>query len=102
MANPKVRMSVAVVTDALHPYHRGGKETRYFQLLSRLERSFDVRVYTMHWWPERSRIRRNKGIEYRAICPLFGLYKGTRRSVLEAVVFAVACLRLIGERFDAV
>jgi glycosyltransferase involved in cell wall biosynthesis len=95
-------MSVAVVTDALHPYHRGGKEMRYFQLLCRLQSSFDVHVYTMHWWPERSRIRRDQGIEYEAICPLFELYKGTRRSMLQAIVFAIACLRLVGKRFDVV
>jgi glycosyltransferase involved in cell wall biosynthesis len=100
--NSTRKMSVAVVTDALYPYHRGGKEIRYFQLLSRLERSFDVRVYTMHWWPERPRTRREHGVEYQAICPRFALYHEARRSILEAIVFAVACLRLFAKRFDVV
>ena len=75
---------------------------RYFQLLGRLQRSFDVHVYTMHWWPERSRIRREQGIEYEAICPLLALYRGTRRSMFQAIVFAIACLRLVGRSFDVV
>ena len=37
-----------------------------------------------------------------AICPRLPLYEGTRRSMLEAVAFALACVRLIGEQFDVV
>jgi glycosyltransferase involved in cell wall biosynthesis len=56
----------------------------------------------MHWWPERSNRRTEQGVEYRAICPLFPLYKGGRRSTFEAIAFAFACLRLVTERFDVV
>ena len=102
MPSPPKRTSVAVVTDAIHPYHRGGKEIRYSQLLPRLKEPLDVRVYTMHWWPERSTTRTEQGVEYQAICPLFALYNKDRRSMLEAVAFALACLRLIAKRFDVV
>ena len=102
MPSPTTRASVAVVTDAIHPYHRGGKEIRYSQLLPRLQESFDVCVYTMHWWPEHSTRRSEQGVEYQAICPLFALYKEARRSMLEAVAFAFACLRLAAKRFDVV
>ncbi len=63
MPSPRTRASVAVVTDAIHPYHRGGKEIRYSQLLPRLQESFDVCVYTMHWWPEHSTRRSEQGVE---------------------------------------
>lgn|GEM_PF-105059 len=96
------RARVAVVTDALYPYHRGGKEMRYEQLLPRLQESVDVEVFTMHWWPERGTTRVDRGVTYHAICPLFPLYGPTRRSIVQAVVFAVACLRLLGRRFDVV
>ena len=96
------RTSVAVVTDAIHPYHRGGKEIRYSQLLPRLQESLDIRVYTMHWWPERSTKRTEQGVECQAICPLFSLYHKARRSMLEATAFAFACLRLVAKRFDVV
>src|SRR5271166_1316271 len=102
MASAVKRPSVAIVTDSLHPYHRGGKEIRYSKLLPRLGESLDICVYTMHWWPERSSTRWEEGVEYRAICPLVALYKGTRRSMLEAIVFAIACLKLIAKPFDAI
>ncbi|MGD0286955.1 MAG: glycosyltransferase family 4 protein [Acidimicrobiales bacterium] len=102
MPRPTRRASLAVVTDAILPYHRGGKEIRYSQLLPRLQESLDVRVYTMHWWPERSTKRIEQGVEYRAICPLFALYNDVRRSMLEAAAFAFACLRLAAKRFDVV
>ena len=102
MTSPTKRPVVAVVSDAVHPYHRGGKETRYLELLSRLSESLDICVYTMHWWPERDATRREDGVEYQAICPRLSLYKGSRRSILQAIAFAFACLRLIAKRFDVV
>jgi hypothetical protein len=91
-----------VVTDAIHPYHRGSKEIRYSQLLPRLQESLEIRVCTMHWWPERSTKRTEQGVECQAICPLFSLYYEARRSMLEATAFAFACLRLVAKRFDVV
>ena len=102
MGSPTRRMSVALVTDAVYPYHRGGKEIRYFQLLRRLARTFDVSVYTMHWWPERPATRREHEVNYEAICPRMRLYHGARRSITEAVTFAVSCLRLITRSYDVV
>jgi len=100
MPSPTRRATVAVVTDAIYPYHRGGKEIRYLQLLPRLQESLDVRVYTMHWWPERTGQRTEQGVQYRAICPRFALYHEARRSMLQAIVFAFACLELVVTRFD--
>jgi glycosyltransferase involved in cell wall biosynthesis len=102
MPSPARRTSVAVVTDAIYPYHRGGKEMRYHQVLPRLQKTLDLRVYTMHWWPERARSKSDNGVEYRAICPMVPLYAGERRSMLEALAFAAACLRLAWQRFDVV
>ena len=102
MASATGRPSVAVVTDAIHPYHRGGKEVRYSQLLPRLKSTLTIRVYTMHWWPEPGKTRTDQGVEYQAICPLVPLYKDERRSMLEAIVFALSCLKLVARPFDVV
>lgn len=91
----------ALVTDAVHPYHRGGKEIRYHELARRLTREFDVHVYTMKWWPGPAR-RRHGDVVYRALSPLVPLYSGERRSMLQALVFAVSCLGLLVRRFDVI
>lgn len=95
------RPSVALVTDALYPYHRGGKEIRYYEVSRRLANHAEVRIYTMNWWKGERR-RREGAVSYEAISPLLPLYAGQRRSVKQAVVFALACLRLLFRRFDVI
>jgi len=44
---------IAFVTDAVYPFHRGGRETRLHEITRRLVREGrDVRIYTMKWWEE--------------------------------------------------
>lgn len=96
---PAGRPVVALVTDAIAPYHRGGKEQRYMEIAPRLAKYMDVHVYTMRWWGRPRRIARD-GVTYHGITPLIPLYRDGRRSTLQAVCFALACLRLIVARFD--
>jgi glycosyltransferase involved in cell wall biosynthesis len=93
------RPVIALVTDAIYPYHCGGKEQRYHELVSRLSERGDVHVYTMNWWGG-SRTRRTENAVYHAVCRHHPLYSGGRRSMREAVFFALGCLRLLGCRFD--
>lgn len=99
MAARKPRL--ALVTDAIGPYHRGGKEMRYLELSHRLAANADVHIYTMNWW-RGSRVRRDGEVTYHAISPLLPLYSGGRRSIRQALVFAVCCLKLLRERFDVI
>jgi Glycosyl transferases group 1 len=92
---------VAFVTDAIYPYHNGGKEMRYYELIRRLARRAEVHVYTMRWWAG-PRTLVKEGISYHAICPRLDLYAGGRRSLSEALLFGLACLRLIGYGFDVI
>ena len=99
------RLRVAVVSDALYPWHTGGKEMRYRDLLNHLpERDMDVVVYSMKWWEETPvPINTSRGsLTYRAICPRLAMYRGGRRSILQAVLFAAATLRLLTQRFDVI
>ena len=98
---PERRRVIALVTDAIGPYHRGGKEQRYLELADRLARRAEVHVYTMNWW-RGAAVRRDGPVTYHAICPLMPLYSGERRSIRQAVVFAVCCLRLLTARFDVI
>lgn len=95
------RPVIAVVTDAIAPYHRGGKEQRYLELTRRLAGRAEVHVYTMKWW-HGDRVRQDGGVTYHAISPLMPLYSGTRRSIWQATVFAICCLRLLTRRFDVI
>jgi len=93
------RPVIAMVTDAIYPYHCGGKELRYHELASRLAEKADVHVYTMNWWAG-SRTRHDGKVTYHALCRPWPLYSGGRRSLAQAVFFAVGCVRLLFCRFD--
>lgn len=87
------RLRLAVVSDSVYPYHKGGKELRYHELLERLpSRGVDVELYTMRWWegePVESAIRRI------AIAPRMEMYANGRRTIGQALRFGLACLRLL-------
>jgi glycosyltransferase involved in cell wall biosynthesis len=104
-SNPPAAASpvrLAVVSDAVLPWHHGGKEQRHHELYTRLAaRGFVVTVYTMHWWAGPRRVVHGD-VTYVALCRNLPLYRGARRSILQAVVFALACTRLLWQRFDVV
>lgn len=93
------RPIVAMVSDAIYPYHRGGKEIRYHELARRLAERAEVHVYTMQWW-KGSRERTEDAVTFHAICRFHGLYIKNRRSVSQAIFFAIACFRLLKSKFD--
>ena len=48
---PLKPLRVAVVTDGIYPYFKGGKEVRFHQLLRRLAGpDVEIDIFTMHWW----------------------------------------------------
>jgi glycosyltransferase involved in cell wall biosynthesis len=96
---PNRRPVVALVTDSVYPYFRGGKEFRYHELSTRLGRRADVHIFTMKWW-DGPPIRRDGNVTFHAVSPLYPMYKGERRSFQEAILFALACLRLLWFDFD--
>lgn len=94
------RRRIAVVSDAVHPWNTGGKETRLHELTTRLAaRGVDVDVYTMKWWDTPGPVTWN-GVRYHAICRFRPLYRGKRRSIWQSIVFALATLRILTRRFD--
>lgn len=97
--NRERRPVVALVTDAVYPYHCGGKELRYHELVSRLGDRAELHVYTMNWWRGR-RDRQTETATFHAVCRFHPLYSGGRRSISQAVFFAIGCLRLVTRAFD--
>lgn len=97
---PPDRLRIAFVSDAILPFNSGGKETRLREVSARLaERGHDVHIYTMRWWPDGAPTAVD-GVTVHALCRHLPLYRGGRRSILQAFVFGLATLRMIGERFD--
>lgn len=90
---------VALVSDAIFPYHCGGREIRYHEVSRRLAAHAEVHLYTMHWW-EGPQDHTDDAIMLHAISPLYSLYTHTRRSLRQAIFFSFGCLRLLTARFD--
>ena len=94
-----LRRKVAIVSDAIYPYHRGGKELRYHELIQRLRNHADVDVYTMQWW-DGPPVQEMAGVRLHAISSLIPLYTGERRSLTQALRFGFACFRMLRHTFD--
>lgn len=93
---------LAIVTDAVAPWHSGGKETRTWHYAQELARSgFEVHIYTMKWW-QGERVTKQGPVQLHALCRRWPLYKKQRRSILQAIAFSLACMRLLTARFDLV
>ncbi|MEH0933933.1 glycosyltransferase family 4 protein [Micromonospora psammae] len=90
------------MSDAVLPYHAGGKETRHHEVVRRLATSgFDVEIHTMRWWPERGDAYHG-GIRYRPLTALWPMYRDGRRCLVQAVMFAIGGFRMLFRRFDVV
>jgi glycosyltransferase involved in cell wall biosynthesis len=90
-------MKLAVLCDAIYPYHHGGKETLHYERSARLaRRGHEVRIHTMHWWPERESQIVRDGVALHAIAPRVPMYspKG-RRSIWESLAFGLGALRVL-------
>lgn len=93
------RLKVAIVSDAIYPYHRGGKELRYHEVIRRISTLVDVDIYTMQWW-EGVAPPQLDGAQLHAISPLLPLYVNDRRSLTQALRFGLACIRMLKYDFD--
>lgn len=91
-------MRIAVVSDAVHPWHLGGKETRWYENVKNLrERGFDVTIYSMRWW-EGPNPRGHVGLMKNR--PMYKQDGG--RSMKQALLFSLACLKLLFVKTDLI
>jgi glycosyltransferase involved in cell wall biosynthesis len=95
-------MKIAFVSDAIYPYNEGGKEKRLFELTTRLaKRGYEIDLYCMNWW-QGSKNKVENGVHLHAISKYYPLYSGKRRSMIQALMFGLSCLKLINKEFDIV
>ncbi len=92
---------VAMVTDAVLPFHTGGKERVLFEIAKSLSAAgYKVDVYTMQWWSG-SRSIRQQGITFHAMSRYHPLYTSDgRRSLRQAVSFGLWTATLVVKPFD--
>jgi len=94
--------TLAFVSDAIYPYNKGGKETRLYEITTRLaQKGYDVHIYCMQWWKGKAD-RVENGVQLHSICPLIPLYDGPRRSIKQGIIFGLACFKLLWANFDVV
>lgn len=93
-------MKIAIVSDAIYPYNKGGKEKRIYELSRRLAAHNNVvKIYCMKWWKGQN-TKKHGNVTYIAISPYFPLYSSNRRSIRQAIFFSLFCLKLLREDFD--
>jgi glycosyltransferase involved in cell wall biosynthesis len=93
---------IAIVSDSIYPYFKGGKEKRIYEIATRLAtQEYDVTLYSMKWW-RGNNIKKESGVTLHAISPLYPLYHGKRRSIKEAVFFSLNCFKLLNKKFDVI
>jgi L-malate glycosyltransferase len=90
-------MRLSFLSDAVYPFHHGGKETLHYERSIRLaRRGHAVRILTMHWWPRRQRSMARDGIVFQSVAPRTAVYtRNGGRSIWESVVFGLGSLRLL-------
>jgi len=55
----------------------------------------------MHWW-DGPRDRHEDGVSFHAICRNWDMYSGNRRSLVQAFMFSLACIRLLTVEADVI
>ncbi len=94
-------MKIAFVYDAAYPFVKGGGEKRIYEIAKRLSRKHEVDWITLKWWEGSSRMERD-GIEYVGVGEWRKLYKNNRRSISEALYFALKVIPSLLKDYDVI
>lgn len=101
MATSNRKRRIAFVSDAIYPFNKGGKERRLWEITRRLQASgVEVHIYTMKWWTGREKTLDLEGVKFHAISRYWPLYHNERRSIVQALLFGAATLKLVAAQFD--
>jgi len=85
-------MRLAFVSNVVYPFVTGGAEKRIYEIGTRLAADgHDITIYGRHFW-EGPTPMDYEGMTLRAVAPETDLYEGDRRSITEAIDFALRVL----------
>jgi glycosyltransferase involved in cell wall biosynthesis len=93
-----------LVYDAVYPYQKGGGERRFRALAEQLAAAgCEVDLYGMRGWKGRAPVQVSPRVRLHGLCRSRRMYTGSgRRSILQSILFGLACFKLIGRRFDVI
>jgi glycosyltransferase involved in cell wall biosynthesis len=95
-------MKIAYVYDAVYPWVKGGAELRIYELSKRFaNRGHEVHCYGIKWWEGDKEILKDN-VHLHGIFRPMPLYSGERRSIKEAIYFAIKVLSLLNQEFDLI
>jgi glycosyltransferase involved in cell wall biosynthesis len=96
-------MKIAFVYDAVYPWVKGGAEMRIHELGKRLSaRGHEVHIFGVKWWEGEDTFE-YEGMTLHGVCKARNLYVNGRRSISEAIIFAVKLFPdLRKENFDLI
>ncbi len=96
-------MKIAFVYDAIYPWVKGGAEMRNHELGKRLSATrHEIHVFGIKWW-EGEDIIEYENMTLHGVCKARDLYVNGRRSISEALIFAVKLFpELWREKFDLI
>ncbi|MFH1307311.1 MAG: glycosyltransferase family 4 protein [archaeon] len=95
-------MKIALLSDSVYPFNKGGKETRSYELATNLaKRGYEVHFYTMKFWEGNNTIK-NYNITFHGICNNYPLYTSKRRSIKQGLFFGISAFKILKEDFDVV
>lgn len=101
-----IKMKIVFIYDAVYPFVTGGAEKRIYELAKRLIlKGHDVHWYGIGWWwPEEGKKDIEvEGIKLHGVCKPLDLYNNDRRSIKEALIFALRLFpALNNEKFDII
>lgn len=99
-------MRIAFIYDVAYPWVTGGAEMRVYEVARRLVlQGHEVHWYTLGWWwvENRQEDLVKDGIIFHGVSRPISIYSGSRRSIKEAIYFALKVLRpLFREKYDVV
>lgn len=95
-------MKIAFVYDAVWPWKTGGIQRRVWEISRRLANDHDVHWYGLNYWDGPAVIER-EGVTIHGVGPAQDLYVDGRRSIPEAISFAVRLVRPLRRKpFDVI
>jgi len=101
-------MRIAIVTDVVYPFMKGGAEKKYYEIAKRLAaKGHEIVFFSQKWWDGSEDFTMEKGIKIHAVSPMRPLFNSKgRRSILTSLSFTLGLLKngplSKGQKFDII